>query len=123
MATILILYYFGDYFGIALLFIYQNINQNINMCNYTTKCHLYSFYFPNSELFLQVVLLMTFLYIFLEYFSYLFKCKMSLPTKLSWVMYNCRKHIFLKKFVIFFSCFINAINSDKETETDSNLFL
>ena len=41
-------------------------------------------------------LLMTFLYIFLEYFSYLFKCKKSLPTKLSWVMYNHRKHIFLK---------------------------
>ena len=42
------------------------------------------------------LLLMTPLYIFLEYFSYLFKCKKSLPTKLSWVMYNQRKHIFFK---------------------------
>ena len=39
---------------------------------------------------------MTFLYIFLEYFSYFFKCKKSLPTKLSCLMYNCKKHIFFQ---------------------------
>ena len=43
--------------------------------------------------------------LFFEYFSNLFKCKMSLPKKL-----------------ISFSCFINSINSDKETETDINFF-
>ena len=36
MTRILILYYFGDYFATALLFIYQDIN----MRNYTTKWHL-----------------------------------------------------------------------------------
>ena len=33
MTTILILYYFGGYFEVALLFIYQDIN----VWNYTTK--------------------------------------------------------------------------------------
>ena len=110
MTAILIKYYFGDYFEIALLFIYQDIN----MWNYTTKWHLYSFYFPNSKFFLQGSLLTTFFYIFLEYFSFFFKCKKSLPTKLSWVMYNCRKHFFfLNKmwslsFVLFFHPMYNA---------------